>query len=73
MEQFMDRLTQPQTIISAIVFVFSLWTIRATLNSRIKTLEEKVDKIDKLDLDTKIAKIMTDLERIKWKFLDIKK
>ena len=65
--QRQDRLTQPQTIISIIAFVFSLWGVWATLNNKIKELERKLDDFDWLDLNTKIAQIQTDLERIKAK------
>lgn len=65
--QRQDRIVQPQTIISIIAFVFSLWGVWATLNSKIKELEKKLDDFDSLDLNTKIAQIQTDLEWIKAK------
>ena len=65
--QRQDRIVQPQTIISIIAFVFSLWGVWATLHSKIKELEKKLDDFDSLDLNTKIAQIQTDLEWIKAK------
>ena len=65
--QRQDRIVQPQTIISIIAFVFSLWWVWATLNGKIKELERKIDDFDSLDLNTKIAQIQTDLEWIKAK------
>lgn len=65
--QRQDRIVQPQTIISIIAFVFSLWGVWATLNSKIKELERKIEDFDGLDLNTKIAQIQTDLEWIKAK------
>lgn len=65
--QFQERILQPQTIISIISFIFWLWVVRATLNSKIHTLETKVKEVDSLELNTKLAQIMTDIERIKSK------
>ena len=65
--QFQERILQPQTIISIISFIFWLWVVRATLNSKIHTLETKVKEFDSLELYTKLAQILTDIERIKSK------
>lgn len=65
--QFQERILQPQTIISIISFIFWLWVVRATLNSKIHALETKVKEFDSLELNTKLAQIMTDIERIKSK------
>lgn len=62
-----ERLQQPDTIISIIVFVFTLWTVRATLNNRIKELEWKIKELDTIDIKTKLAEIQVDIERIKAK------
>lgn len=62
---FIDRLIQPESMISIVCFIFSLWTVRATLNNRIKACEEKIKSIEELDLDAKLAKIMSDLEWLK--------
>lgn len=65
MQEIAIRLQQPETIISLIAFVFSLWTVWATLNSRLKRAEEKIKSLEDLDLDAKLAKIMSDLEWLK--------
>lgn len=59
------RILQPQTIIMIIWSIFSLWTVRATLNNRIKTLEEFKKTIDAIEINEKLARIQTDLDRIK--------
>ncbi len=63
--QFIDRLIQPETLISIIAFIFSLWTVWATLNNRLRRAEEKIKSLEDLDLDAKLAKIMSDLEWLK--------
>lgn len=62
-----QRLSEPETIISIVAFIFSLWWVWATLNNRIKELEMKMKDIDGLWLEAKLAQIMTDLEWIKTK------
>lgn len=62
-----QRLQEPETIISIVAFIFSLWWVWATLNNRIKELEIKMKEIDGLWLEAKLAQIMTDLEWIKTK------
>lgn len=65
--QLQERLLQPQTIISIVSFIFWLWVVRATLNNKIKNLEDKVKEYDWLDINTRLAQIQTDIERIKAK------
>lgn len=66
MEQtFIDRLIQPETIIAIVSFIFSLGTVWATLNNRLRRAEEKIKSLEDLDLDAKLAKIMSDLEWLK--------
>lgn len=62
-----QRLQEPETIISIVAFVFSLWAVWATLNNRIKELEWKMAEIDAIDIKTRLAQIQTDIERIKAK------
>jgi len=61
------RILQPQTIISIVSFVFGLWVVRATLNNKIKALEEFKKTIDAIEINEKLARIQTDLDRIKKK------
>lgn len=62
-----QRLQEPETICSLVAFVFSLGTVRATLNNRIKELEMKMEEVDAIDIKTKLAEIQTDLTWIKAK------
>lgn len=62
-----QRLQEPETIISLVAFIFSLWTVWATLNNRIKELEGKMEEVDAIDIKTKLAEIQTDLTWIKAK------
>lgn len=62
-----QRLQEPETIISIVAFIFSLWWVWATLNNRIKELEGKMAEIDAIDIKTRLAQIQTDIERIKAK------
>lgn len=59
------RLLQPQTIISIVSFVFGLWVVRATLNSKIKALEEFKKTVDIVDINMKLWQIQADLDWIK--------
>lgn len=76
MEQtFIDRVSQPATMISIIVFVFSLGGIWATLNNRLKDLESKVKEINVVDIKTELAEMKSDISRIKSnmsRLLDVK-
>lgn len=65
MNNFYDYITDPNTIVSFIVFVFWLWATWSNLNGRIKALEKKTEEIDITKIETKLAEIQTDLQRIK--------
>ena len=65
--ELQQRLLQPQTLISIICFIFGLGVVWATLNNKINTLEKKIQEVDNLDLNTKLAQIQTDIEWIKAK------
>ena len=62
-----ERIMQPESLVSIVAFIFSLWWVWATLNNRIKELEMKMKEVDWLGLEAKLAQIMTDLEWIKTK------
>lgn len=66
------RILQPQTIISIVSFVFGLWVVRATLNSKIRALEEFKKTIDAIEINEKLARIQTDLDWIKKQWEDHK-
>jgi len=65
--ELQQRLLQPQTIISIVSFIFGLGVVWATLNSKINNLEKKIQEVDNLELNTKLAQIQTDIEWIKAK------
>lgn len=70
MNKIKDYLTNPNTIISFIVFVFWLWVMWSTLNGRVALLEEKCHEVDTVkaqmyEIQTTLAQIQTDVLRIK--------
>ena len=70
MQRIKDYFTNPQTIISFIIFVFWLWGLRASTNSRLATLEEKCHEVDTVkaqmyEIQTSLAQIQTDVLWIK--------
>ena len=79
MDNLYNYITDPETIINFVVFVFWLGMAYANLNNRIKKNEETcvqlkdetkeiredLKKIDLAKLETKLAKIEADLERLK--------
>jgi len=70
MQKIKDYFTNPQTIISIIIFVFWLWGLRATTNSRISALEEKCHEVDTVkvqmyEIQATLWQIQTDILWIK--------
>ena len=65
MDSLYNYITDPNTIVTFVVFVFSLWATRSNLNGRIKTLEKKTDEIDITKIEIKLAEIQKDLQRIR--------
>lgn len=57
MNKVKDYLTNPQTIISFIVFVFWLGIMRANINNRISILEQKQEEFNVIDIQTQLAEI----------------
>ena len=64
MDWLYDYLTNPSTIVNIIVLIFWLWMTRANLNAKLKELEKRIDKIEDLDLDSRLTEIQTNLKRI---------
>ena len=60
-----ERLKKPTTIWSIIIFIFSLGGVYATMNNRISRLEEFRANVDVVKINTTLAQIQSDLERIK--------
>ena len=65
MEAFFNYITEPWTIISLIVFIFWLWATWSNLNWRIKECEKRLDRVDELDLDSRLTRMEANLEWIR--------
>ena len=65
MDSLYNYITDPNTIVSFVIFVFGLWATWSNLNWRIKSLEKKTEEIDITKIETKLAEIQTDLQWIK--------
>jgi hypothetical protein len=64
MDWLYNYLTNPSTIVNIIVLIFWLWVTRANLNTKLKELEKRIDKIEDLDLDSRLTEIQTNLKWI---------
>jgi len=73
MENRLIYLTNPANIISLVIFIFWLWVSWSNLNWRIKTLEKKTEEIDVSKIETKLAEISTDLQRVKMELQKLSK
>ena len=65
MENLYNYISNPSTLVEVIIFVFWLWATWSSLNWRIKELERKTEEIDWIKIETKLAEIQKDLQRIK--------
>ena len=65
MEQLFNYITSPDTIISLVIFMFTLWWAWSTINSKQKDLERRIEKIEELDLDSRLTRMETTLEYIR--------
>jgi len=65
MEALYNYITQPETIVSFIIFVFTLWVMRSNMNGKLKDLEHRIEKIEDLDLDSRLTKMQTDIDWIR--------
>jgi len=61
MDWLYEYLSNPATIINFAIFVFGLGMTWANLNSKLKELENRIDKIEDLDLDSRLTEIQTNL------------
>lgn len=73
MEALYNYITQPETIVSFIIFIFSLWVMRSNVNGKLKDLEHRIEKIEDLDLDSRLTKMQVDLDWIKTTLDELKK
>ena len=65
MEWLFNYITSPDTIVTFIVFVFTLWVTWASLNNKIKELERRIEKIEDLDLDSRLTRMEANLDWIR--------
>mgnify|MGYP007038179702 CR=1 FL=1 len=65
LDSLYNYITNPDTIVTFVIFVFTLWATWSNLNWRIKTLEEKAEEIDITKIEIKLAEIQKDLQRIR--------
>ena len=72
MDSLYNYITDPNTIVTFVVFIFSLWAMWSKLNWRIKALEDKVEELDAAKIEAKLAEILTDLARIKEELKKVK-
>lgn len=64
-KMYVERLKKPTTIWSIIVFIFSIGGVYTTMNNRISRLEEFATNVDVVKINTTLAQIQADIERIK--------
>lgn len=72
MEVIFNYITDPNTIVTLIAFIFGVWVAWSKLNSEIKDIEKRVEKIEDLDLDSRLTKMQVDLDWIKTVLSEIK-
>lgn len=64
MEILYSYITDPNTIVSLIAFIFWLWVLYSNVIWKLKILEKRIDKIEDLDLDSRLTEIQTNLKWI---------
>jgi hypothetical protein len=64
MEILYNYITDPNTIVSLVVFIFWLWVIYSNVIWKLRELEKRIDKIEDLDLDSRLTEIQTNLKWI---------
>ena len=65
MEGLFNYITSPETIISFIIFVFTLWVMWSNINNKLRELEHRIESLEELDLDSRLTQMQIDLDRIK--------
>lgn len=65
MEELFKYITTPGVIVNFIVFVFWLWAIYSKMNTKIDEIEKRIEKIEDLDLDARLAKLQTDMDWVR--------
>ena len=65
MDAFIEYITSPSTILSFVIFVFWLGATWSKLNWKIRECEKRLDRLDELDLDSRLTQMQIDLDRVK--------
>lgn len=65
MNSFAEYISNPAVIIEAVVFIFTLWVTWSNLNSKHKEIERRLQKLEELDLDSRLTRMETTLEYIR--------
>lgn len=64
MDGIIKYITSPDVIVSFVIFVFWLGATWSNLNTKLKDMEKRIDKIEALDLDARLTEIQTNLRWI---------
>lgn len=64
MDDIVRYITSPDVIVSFLIFVFWLGATWSNLNTKLKDMEKRIDKIEGLDLDARLTEIQTNLRWI---------
>lgn len=65
MEDRLIYITNPANLVSFVIFIFWLWVTWSNLNWRIKECEKRLDRLDELDLDSRLTQMQIDLDWVK--------
>ena len=57
--------TNPANLVSLGIFLFTLWVTWSKVDTKVKDLERRVNKLEEADLETKLREIKIDLDWIK--------
>lgn len=64
MQKRLEYIKNPATIITLLVFIFSLWVSWTNLNNRIKNLEEFRSDVNIVEIQKDIQEIKVNISRI---------
>lgn len=73
MEALYNYITAPETIVSFVIFVFWLWAVYKDITTKQKDIEKRLEKIEDLDLDSRLTRMETILEYIRVTLDEFKK
>ena len=65
MKQVKDYFQRPDTWVKIWVWLFALWMAWSLLNSKVNILTDRLDKIEALDLSSRLTKIEVDVQWIR--------